>query len=60
MSLFDLNKELGEKVMAESFDSSRAMFTAVNVTVEDEMKAAFDATMKKFGAVHGVINSAGW
>ena len=59
VSLFDLNKELGEKVMSESFDSSRAMFTAVNVIKEEEIEAAFDATMKKFGTVNGVINSAG-
>lgn len=59
VSLLDLNKELGDKVMAESFDPSRALFTATNVIMEEEMEAAFDATMKKFGTVNGVINSAG-
>ena len=60
VSLFDLNAELGAKVVAESFpDSARAQFNQVNMTEEEPVAKAFDNTMEKFGSVNGVINCAG-
>jgi len=54
----DLNKDLGLK-LAEKIGNDKALFVETNVSDEESVKSLIEKTIKKFGAVHIVVNSAG-
>ena len=58
VSLFDLNEEAGPAAVAE-LGEDNALFAATDVTGEESVAAAVEATMEKFGAIHVNINCAG-
>ena len=58
VSLFDLNEEAGNAAVAE-LGEDNALFAATDVTSEESVSAAVEATMEKFGAIHVNINCAG-
>jgi NAD(P)-dependent dehydrogenase (short-subunit alcohol dehydrogenase family) len=58
VSLFDLNEEAGNAAVAE-LGEDNALFAATDVTSEESVAAAVEATMEKFGAIHVNINCAG-
>jgi NAD(P)-dependent dehydrogenase (short-subunit alcohol dehydrogenase family) len=58
VSLFDLNEEAGNAAVAE-LGEDNALFAATDVTSEESVTAAVEATMEKFGAIHVNINCAG-
>ena len=58
VSLFDLNEEAGNAAVAE-LGEDNALFAATDVTSEESVAAAVEATMAKFGAIHVNINCAG-
>ncbi len=53
----DLNNEAGEALARQVGES--ALFVKTNVTEEDSMQAAVQATIARFGALHVLINCAG-
>jgi NAD(P)-dependent dehydrogenase (short-subunit alcohol dehydrogenase family) len=53
----DVNAEAGEKTVAELGASAR--FVAVDVTVEEDGKAAIACALEAFGHLHGLVNCAG-
>lgn len=53
----DLNSEAGEALARQAGDA--ALFVKTNVTEEDSMQAAVQATVEKFGGLHILINCAG-
>ena len=53
----DLNADAGAKLAEEL--GSNAEFVECNVTKEEEVQSAVDATVSKFGAIHGGISCAG-
>jgi len=55
--LADINEELGREVAGRI--GSAAAFVRLDVTSEDQWKAAIAATVAKFGALHVLLNSAG-
>jgi len=55
--LADLNERKGLKVQESLGD--RCLFVKCNVTGEDSVKKALEATVEKFGAVWGCLNCAG-
>lgn len=55
--LADINEQLGRDVAGKL--GSAAGFVKLDVTSEDEWKAAIAATVAKFGALHVLLNSAG-
>ena len=57
VAIFDMNEERGNAVAAELGDS--VAFHKVDVTDEDSVQAAIDATVQAFGAVHICCNYAG-
>lgn len=57
VAIFDLNVEAGSAAAAE-LGENRAFFVRTDVSNEDSVQAAVDATMAKFGAVHVCINCA--
>ena len=58
VALFDLNEEAGNAAVAE-LGEDNALFAATDVTSEESVAAAIEATMTKFGAIHVNINCAG-
>ena len=58
VSLFDLNEEAGNAAVAK-LGEDNALFAAMDVTSEESVSAAVEATMEKFGAIHMNINCAG-
>ena len=58
VSLFDLNEEAGNAAVTE-LGEDNALFAATDVTSEESVAAAVEATMAKFGAIHVNINCAG-
>jgi len=57
VALFDMNREAGEKAMAE-FGAERALFVQTDVGNEESVRCAVAAVMEKFGAIHVCINCA--
>jgi NAD(P)-dependent dehydrogenase (short-subunit alcohol dehydrogenase family) len=53
----DLNTDTGVSLARELGDS--ALFISTNVTEEDSVQAAVQATVERFGALHVLINCAG-
>ena len=58
VSLFDLNEEAGNAAVTE-LGEDNALFAVTDVTSEESVSAAVEATMAKFGAIHVNINCAG-
>jgi 3-hydroxyacyl-CoA dehydrogenase/3-hydroxy-2-methylbutyryl-CoA dehydrogenase len=58
VSLLDLNEDAGNTAVAE-LGEDNALFSATDVTSEESVAAAVEATMEKFGAIHVNINCAG-
>jgi len=59
LSIFDLNEELGAKLLEEKELSKVCIFSKVDVASEESVKKALEATLTKFGALHGVVQCAG-
>lgn len=57
VALADLNAKAGEAISAEL--GTRCLFIKTNMTIESSVKDAVDATVAKFGSLHGCLNSAG-
>ena len=55
--LADINEEAGRALAAKI--GASAAFVSLDVTSEDQWKAAIAATVAKFGALHVLLNSAG-
>jgi NAD(P)-dependent dehydrogenase (short-subunit alcohol dehydrogenase family) len=55
--LLDLPKSPGKQVAADLGD--RALFAPADVTSPDEVTAALDAAIARFGAIHVLVNCAG-
>ena len=55
--LLDLARSSGDAVASSM--GSGALFAPGDVTNADDVTAALDATVKKFGAVNGLVNCAG-
>jgi NAD(P)-dependent dehydrogenase (short-subunit alcohol dehydrogenase family) len=55
--IMDMNAELGEALAKEL--GSKAIFVKTDVSDEAHVKAAVDAAMSAFGAIHTVVNCAG-
>ena len=53
----DMNAERGNAIAGEL--GSRVSFQATDISNEEAAKACVDATVAKFGGVHGLINCAG-
>jgi len=53
----DLNQEQGDKLVEELGET--VAFHKTNVCEEEQVQGAIDLAVKKFGGVHGAINSAG-
>jgi NAD(P)-dependent dehydrogenase (short-subunit alcohol dehydrogenase family) len=58
VSIFDLNEEAGNAAVAE-LGEDKALFSVTDVTSEESVAAAVEATVEKFGAIHVNINCAG-
>jgi NAD(P)-dependent dehydrogenase (short-subunit alcohol dehydrogenase family) len=58
VSIFDLNEDAGNAAVAE-LGEDNALFCVTDVTSEESVAAAVDATVEKFGAIHVNINCAG-
>jgi NAD(P)-dependent dehydrogenase (short-subunit alcohol dehydrogenase family) len=58
VAIFDVN-ETGGRELAAQLGDSRALFQRVEVSSEEEVIAALDSTVAKFGAVHICCNFAG-
>jgi NAD(P)-dependent dehydrogenase (short-subunit alcohol dehydrogenase family) len=56
-ALFDLAEDKGQALAAELGES--AIFCKTDVTDENSVKAAIEAAMAKFGAIHVAVNCAG-
>ncbi|MCZ4409323.1 SDR family oxidoreductase [Cryomorphaceae bacterium 1068] len=52
----DVLEKTAEEISAET--GGRVLAVACDVRKEDEVKALLDATLKEFGAVHGLLNNA--
>jgi len=57
IAIFDMNAERGKKIAQEQDDN--VIFFDVNVTDEDSVQTAINATIKKFGALYICNNYAG-
>lgn len=55
--IMDLDQERGESIVAEL--AGKTAFCKTDVTSEEDVQAAVDAAMEKFGAVHAAVNCAG-
>jgi 3-hydroxyacyl-CoA dehydrogenase/3-hydroxy-2-methylbutyryl-CoA dehydrogenase len=55
--LLDLARSPGAEVAVQM--GPRALFTPCDVTSADEVTAALDATVSRFGAIHALVNCAG-
>ena len=58
VAILDLSEEAGKATAAELGDSN-VFFCQTDVTSEESVQAAVDATVDKFGAIHININAAG-
>jgi|EP00945_MAST-04E_sp_MAST-4E-sp1_P001279 3-hydroxyacyl-CoA dehydrogenase / 3-hydroxy-2-methylbutyryl-CoA dehydrogenase len=58
VAVIDLNEKQGKAVEAE-LGSDRCFFIKTNMTQEESVAAAVDATVERFGGLHGCLNSAG-
>lgn len=59
VAIADIDAEAGEALATELGGVDRAVFLHCDVRSEEEVSAAFDAAVARFGAVHNVINAAG-
>jgi 3-oxoacyl-[acyl-carrier protein] reductase len=60
VALWDVVEEAGQAVAVEIEDAGgRAAFFRVNVTSQDEVNGAVEATVKQFGKIDVLINNAG-
>ena len=57
VSILDMREEEGNALVKQL--GERSIFFKVDVTSEDQVKNAIDGTVKKWGAIHAVLNSAG-
>uniref|UniRef100_A0A0G4FKL3 Ketoreductase domain-containing protein n=1 Tax=Chromera velia CCMP2878 TaxID=1169474 RepID=A0A0G4FKL3_9ALVE len=57
VGIFDMNAELGEKKEAQH--GAQVVFCECDVTSEESVAASLSKVVKKFGAIHGVVNCAG-
>jgi len=57
VSIFDMNEERGNAIAKELGD--KVIFNRVDVSDEDSVQAAIDATVAAFGAIHICCNYAG-
>ena len=57
VAIFDLNVEAGNAAVAD-LGEDKALFVRTDVSNEESVQAAVDATMVKFGAIHVCINCA--
>ncbi len=57
VALLDLARSPGVQVAADMGD--RALFAPADVTNTDELTAALEAVVKRFGAIHALVNCAG-
>jgi NAD(P)-dependent dehydrogenase (short-subunit alcohol dehydrogenase family) len=58
VALLDVD-QTGGKVLADQFGAERALFVACDVTSEEQIVAAVDATIEQFGRVDILVNNAG-
>ena len=58
VGIADLQEDLGQKIVAE-FGEDRVVFTKTDVTDSKQVRQAIENTVKKFGALHITLNSAG-
>ena len=59
--LGDIQRDRGEEAAANiRKDGGTAIFQQTDVTDESQCAALVEAAIKKFGALHGLINNAGW
>ncbi|RZJ20311.1 MAG: SDR family oxidoreductase [Haliea sp.] len=57
----DINKDLGEKVVAEIVAAGgKASFFAGDVTKSADMKALVEAAVQRHGKLDAMVNNAGW
>jgi NAD(P)-dependent dehydrogenase (short-subunit alcohol dehydrogenase family) len=61
LALFDINKELGDKVAQELHEQTgcHVAFYEVDIRTDGAMSAAIQDVVAKFGDLHILINSAG-
>ena len=58
--IIDINREAGESAEREIRDAGGgALFVATDVTRDDSMRAAYDATIAQFGRLDVIMNCAG-
>ena len=57
VAILDMNTGQGEALAKEL--GAKALFVKTDVSDEQSVQAAVDATMKAFGSIHGAINCAG-
>lgn len=57
VAIFDLNADVGQTV-AQELGADKVLFVQTDVSSEESVQAAVDATMAKFGAIHVCINCA--
>lgn len=53
--ILDLNEEKGQAVA----DEINGLFFKTNVVKEEDVQAAIDGAVEKYGSIHGVVNCAG-
>lgn len=61
LALFDVNKELGDRVAKELHEQTgcHVVFYQVDIRVDNAMSAAVQDVVARFGDLHILINSAG-
>ncbi len=57
VAIFDLNADVGQTV-AQELGADKVLFVQTDVSSEESVQAAVDASMAKFGAIHVCINCA--
>ncbi len=57
VAILDLGRSAGAQVAADL--GAHALFAPCDVTSADEVGAAMDAAIARFGAIHGLVNCAG-
>jgi len=57
VAIFDLNADVGQ-IVAQELGSDKVLFVQTDVSSEESVQAAVDASMAKFGAIHVCINCA--
>lgn len=56
-AMLDINEEKGHQLANEL--GASAVFVRTDITSEEEVVAALDTVVERFGAVHGLVNCAG-